>query len=72
MTRNQYKTVSERRLATIQILKKRLAAEQRLNNALSQLAFLPLERQNPAIIQAVKRATDLKRQAYKKQTTSKV
>lgn len=61
MTRNQYKSLAEKRAQTIRQLTRQLQAEKRLNNALSKLGFYPQDRQNPAKLKEVRKATTIKR-----------
>ena len=59
MTLNQAKAFIVKREATLRRLKAQLAAERRLNNALSNLAFLPT--QKAAHLKELREATTIKR-----------
>jgi len=59
MTREQYKSLANRRLATIKVLKRRLAVEMQLNKAMSKLDFTP--KQNPARLKEVRKSTTIRR-----------
>lgn len=61
MTRNRAQAFIARREANLQRLKALLAAERRLNTALSNLAFLPAAQQKAAHLKELKKATTIKR-----------
>lgn len=68
MTRDKYRRRSECYAAAIKRLTKQLAAEKRLNAALSNLAFLPKDQQNPVKLKELAKATA----AQKKLTVGRV
>ncbi len=59
MTRNQAKAFIVKREATLRRLKAQLAAERRLNNVLSNLAFLPTQKAEH--LKELRKATTIKR-----------
>jgi len=61
MTRNKFNAAITRREATLQRYKALLAAERRLNTALSNMAFLPAAQQKPAHLKELRKATTIKR-----------
>lgn len=64
MTRDQYRSLAERRLATIHRLTKQLQAERRVNNAITKMAFSP--KQNPSVLKEVRKSTTIRRKAMER------
>ena len=61
MTRNKFTAAITRRETTLKRLRALLAAERRVTNALSNLAFLPAAQQNAAHLKELRQATTIKR-----------
>lgn len=61
MTRNKFNAAIARREVTLKRLRALLAAERRLNNALSNMAFLPASQQRAAHLKELRQATTVRR-----------